>query len=79
MKPNSKEQRRRLGLIKPFLGSAMKFFLQARLLWDDAGDYLVTSNVCARLKRRLSMSSLRDNQCTGLALALMLFVLQINY
>jgi hypothetical protein len=79
MTSNSREQRRKLGLIKPFLGNAMKFFLQGRLLWEDAGDYLVTSNMRARLKRSLSMASLRDNQCASLVFAPILFVLQINY
>ena len=79
MTSNSREQRQRLGLIKPFLGDAMEFFLQARLLWEEVGNYLVTSNMRACLKRRLSMASLRDNQCAGLALALMLFTLQITH
>ena len=75
---NSRERRRKLGLIKPFLGNVASFFLQGRLPWG-VGNYLVTSNMRARLKRRLSIVSLRDNQRAGLALALMLFVLQINY
>ena len=79
MTSNSRGRRQKLGLIKPFLGGAMDFFLQACLLCEEAGNCLVTSNMCALLKRRLSIASLRDNQCTGLALALMLFVLQINY
>jgi hypothetical protein len=79
MTSNSREQRRKLGLIKLFLGGAMKFFLQGRLPWEEVGNYLVTSNMRARLKRRLSIASLRDNEYAGLALALMLFVLYITH
>ena len=79
MTSNSREQRRKLGLIKPFLGNAMKFFLQGCLLWGEVGNYLVTSNMRACLKRRLSTASLRDNQCAGLAFTLIPFILQINH
>ena len=79
MTSNTRGQERRLGFIKPFLGGAMKFFLQGCLLWGEVGNYLVTSNMRACLKRRLSTASLRDNQCAGLAFTLIPFILQINH
>jgi|GEM_PF-1999346 hypothetical protein len=42
MKPNSREQRQRLGLIKPSLGNAIEvFFISLCLLWKGASNCLV--------------------------------------